>query len=168
MPTVVLCGMPSEKRILSRALPGVLVLSGTDKLQLPQLVPPDCTRIVSMGLCGGLSPELAVPDVAASVRIIVTTTTKKVSCVGYVRDPAAGPRQGYVSVARLRTERETASEALTAELARVQSILERAKELAAGLELDADFHELLAGAMELSSRMRRGLAVPDEGPSPIH
>jgi hypothetical protein len=99
--------------------------------------------------------------IIASVRIVVTTTTRKVSCVGYVRDPDAVPRQGYVSVTRLRTERESAREALGAEIARVQSILERARELAIGLELDEDFQLSLAGALDFSSRMRRGLASPD-------
>ena len=110
----------------------------------------------------------AARRIIASVRVIVTTTTKKVSCVGYVRDPVAAPRQGYVSVARLRTEREAAREALVAEIARVQSTLERAKELAAGLEVDADFQESLAGAMDFSARMRRGLARPDDGLGTTH
>jgi hypothetical protein len=58
MSTVILCGMPEEKEVLTKALPGLLVLSGTDKLNLPKLVPPDCKRIVSMGLCGGLAPSM--------------------------------------------------------------------------------------------------------------
>lgn len=53
--TVLLCGMPEEKEVLASALPGRLILSGTDKLNLPTLVPRECTRIVSIGLCGGLA-----------------------------------------------------------------------------------------------------------------
>jgi len=60
MSTVILCGMPEEKEVLQEALPGLLVLSGTDKLNLPLLVPSDCKLIVSMGLCGGLMPRLPV------------------------------------------------------------------------------------------------------------
>lgn len=55
MNTVIVCGMPEEKEVLTRALPGTPILSGTDKLDLPKLVPSDCSRIVSMGLCGGLA-----------------------------------------------------------------------------------------------------------------
>jgi Phosphorylase superfamily len=61
MTSIIVCGMPDEKRILTNALkPGTLILSGTDKRNLPQLVPSNCTRLISMGVCGGLSPELAV------------------------------------------------------------------------------------------------------------
>lgn len=70
MPAVVLCGMPDEKRILSAALsPKTLVLSGTDKLDLGNLVPADCTRLVCMGVCGGLSPDMKVPDIALATRV---------------------------------------------------------------------------------------------------
>ena len=70
MSTVIVCGMPSEKSILMAALPGLLVLSGTDKLNLPSLVPPTCARLISMGLCGGLSPDLVVPDCVAATSVI--------------------------------------------------------------------------------------------------
>lgn len=70
MTTVILCGMPSEKIVLAKAFPSVLVLTGTDKLNLPALVPNTCTRIVSMGLAGGLSPDLSVPDVAIASTVV--------------------------------------------------------------------------------------------------
>lgn len=60
---VILCGMPSEKAILTAAYPNNLVLSGTDKLNLASLVPKTCPRIVSMGLAGGLAPPLKVADI---------------------------------------------------------------------------------------------------------
>lgn len=60
--TVIVCGMPQEKAVLTAALPGLLILSGTDKLHLPELVPTDCTRIVSMGLCGGLARLAPQPN----------------------------------------------------------------------------------------------------------
>jgi hypothetical protein len=69
MTTVIVCGMPDEKRILSAALPGILVLSGIDKLNLPRLVPKDCTRLIGAGVCGGLSPDLVVPQVALATTI---------------------------------------------------------------------------------------------------
>ena len=68
---VVHCGMPDEKTRLTAALPpGTLILSGEDKLNLSNLVPRDCTRIISMGLCGGLSPDLKVPDVAIATSVV--------------------------------------------------------------------------------------------------
>ncbi len=70
MSTVVVCGMPSEKSRLTAALPGILVLSGTDKLNLQTLVPASCTRLISMGLCGGLSPDLAVPDCVCATSVV--------------------------------------------------------------------------------------------------
>lgn len=61
---VVLCGMPSEKAVLSAAWPNNLILSGTDKLNLINLVPSSCVRMISCGLCGGLAgPPPAVADV---------------------------------------------------------------------------------------------------------
>lgn len=67
MTTVIVCGMPDEFRVLTSNLrPGTLVLSGTDKLNLPKLVPDTCTRILCTGVCGGLSPDLVVPDVAVA------------------------------------------------------------------------------------------------------
>jgi len=69
--TVVLCGMPDERRVLTNALhPGTPILSGTDKLNLPKLIQSTCTRIISMGLCGGLSPDLVVPDVAVASTVV--------------------------------------------------------------------------------------------------
>jgi hypothetical protein len=70
MSTVILCGMPDEKRVLQSALPGLLVLSGTDKLNLPRLVPPDCSRIVVAGLFGGLAPGIKVGDVCIASTIV--------------------------------------------------------------------------------------------------
>jgi hypothetical protein len=70
MSTVILCGMPEEREVLTAALPLLKVMCGTDKLNLPALVPPDCHRIVSMGLCGGLMPGLAVGDVALATEVV--------------------------------------------------------------------------------------------------
>ena len=73
MSAVVHCGMPDERRILTKAMPGILVLSGADKLRLPALVPATCTRLIGMGVCGGLSPNLHVPDVAMATTISAKT-----------------------------------------------------------------------------------------------
>lgn len=76
MSAVVVCGMPSEKRALTAALPGVLVLSGTAKLDLPALVPASCTWLISMGLCGGLSPDIAVPDCVCAASVVGKTAER--------------------------------------------------------------------------------------------
>jgi adenosylhomocysteine nucleosidase len=70
MSAVILCGMPDERRVLQNALPGVVVLGGTDKLNLPHLVPVDCAMIVSAGLCGGLAPGLGI-----GAMVVATTVT---------------------------------------------------------------------------------------------
>src|SRR5262245_5543540 len=74
-----------------------------------------------------------------SVRVVISTETMKVQSVYYVRDPsAARGEQGYVSVARLRTEREMARDALVSEFARVADMLRRARELAAALDASSE------------------------------
>lgn len=60
MSTVFLCGMPEEKNVILKVLPGARVLMGQDKLNLPTLVPADCNRIISCGLFGGLAPGIPV------------------------------------------------------------------------------------------------------------
>jgi hypothetical protein len=71
-----------------------------------------------------------------SVRVQITTETRVVSTVHYVRDPSVSSgEQGYVSVTRLRSEPETARAMLRMELQRVQSCLSRAEELADALGL---------------------------------
>lgn len=98
-------------------------------------------------------------EIIASVRMIVTHSNKNVSCVGYVRDPEApSDKQGYVSVNRLMTERESAVEAILAEVSRVQSILERAQELAFGLDVEDEFAAAMEATKTLKSRLRRGQA----------
>jgi hypothetical protein len=63
MRLVIVCGMPEEAAILEAALPGILVLSGTAKNYLDALVPADATHIASVGLAGGLSPQIKIADV---------------------------------------------------------------------------------------------------------
>lgn len=67
---VLLCGMPEEKEVLAGCFPNALVLSGTDKLNLPALVPPDCTRIVVSGLFGGLAPGIPVGGICLAATIV--------------------------------------------------------------------------------------------------
>lgn len=99
-------------------------------------------------------------EIIASVRVSTTRADQTISTIGYIRDPEAKPNmQGYVSMPRLRTEQENAEEALLVEVARVQSCLERAREIAAFLELEPEFEAALLSALELTARMRRGPAL---------
>jgi hypothetical protein len=67
-----LCGMPGERDALSRAFSGydnVQIFSGTDRLNLPKLVPSTVKRLVDMGLCGGLGPPWKVADVVCAMTL---------------------------------------------------------------------------------------------------
>lgn len=66
----VVCGMPQEAAIAKAAFPAsVPILSGTAKLNLSSLVPADCDRILSFGLCGGLAPPLGIGAVVAATTL---------------------------------------------------------------------------------------------------
>lgn len=61
----ILCGMDSERDCLTRVFadsPQVKVYSGDDRLNLPKLVPSTVTLMMDMGLCGGIGPNVHVPD----------------------------------------------------------------------------------------------------------
>jgi len=97
MTSVVVCGMPDEARILSAALPDIQVLSGTDKLNLPALVQPSCTRLIGMGVCGGLSPDLVVPQVALATTVSAKTGPAAICDFDWnARAAEAGQRAGIV------------------------------------------------------------------------
>jgi hypothetical protein len=74
----ILCGMTSERECLHAAFaryPNVAIYSGEDRLFLPRLVPTTVTRIIDMGLGGGLGPPdphgyvLQVPDVVSATTL---------------------------------------------------------------------------------------------------
>lgn len=69
MSIVILCGMPSELKVLKRVFPGFTILSGADKLSLHILIPGDCTRIVVSGLFGGLAPGIPVGSICMAETI---------------------------------------------------------------------------------------------------
>lgn len=90
----------------------------------------------------------------SSVRVVMTVETKQMAIVGYVRDPEAAPLQGYRAVAKIRSERDVAVEALLVEIERVQSILERAQGVAIGLGLEDEFHASLDATLHLRGKLR--------------
>lgn len=98
-----------------------------------------------------------------SVRTVQTIDHKTVSAVGYIRDPRLpADKPGYVSTVSLRTERDAAMEAITRELSNVQSAIERAREVAAVLDLSEELDAMLVSVTELRSRVRRGPGVMQE------
>lgn len=98
----------------------------------------------------------------AEVRVVITTSTKKLSVVGYIRDPRSAPGPGYVATAELRTESEAAQEALLNETTQLQARLERVREIATALELEAQLEAILTAVLDLRSRLRRGKAQQQE------
>jgi hypothetical protein len=92
-------------------------------------------------------------ELITSVRVVVQTEHTKVNAVYYVRDPTAeNQEQGYVSIKRLRGEREMARDALIAEFSRVADMLRRAREMAVVLDSQNDVEKLLQGVVGLRQR----------------
>ena len=90
-----------------------------------------------------------------SVRIVFKTETVKIKSIAYVRDPRVEPNtQGYVSVAKLKTDKDHAREALQYEIERALAHMQRAKEVAMALELEDEFQGILDSLVTL-----RGVVV---------
>lgn len=72
----ILCGMDNERDCLKRVFadnPSVQIFSGNDRLNLPSLVPASVKIMFDMGLCGGIGPNVHVPDA------VIATTLRHVS-----------------------------------------------------------------------------------------
>jgi hypothetical protein len=93
-------------------------------------------------------------ELIRSVKVEITTNTKTVSTVRYVRDPSAGEEQGYVEVAKLRDDRSLAAEALAAEVRQANALVARARSLAAALGLDAEIEMVSESVETLQARLR--------------
>lgn len=98
----------------------------------------------------------------AQVRVVITTSTRKLVAPAYVRDIEAAPLQGYVATAVLKNEREAAEELLLYETARLQAQLERVREIAAALSLESELEAAIGAVFELRSRLRRGGHAKEE------
>lgn len=91
----------------------------------------------------------------SSVRVVFRTETTTVRSVAYVRDPSLpSGEQGYVAVARLRTDADAAREALIAEFSRVADLLRRARELAVALHASDEVEALLRSVVGLRQRFQ--------------
>lgn len=78
-------------------------------------------------------------ELIARVRYSFVYEERTYSAPAYVRDPNKESReQGYVSVARIRTDDDLRREALCDEFARCAAHLARAYELAKALDIDAE------------------------------
>lgn len=89
-----------------------------------------------------------------SVRIDITTETKVVRSVFYVRDPRqAHDQTGYISITKVRTESDLAREVLIAEFSRVNGALARARTIAEVLNLGGDIDHLRDKVQGLTERV---------------
>jgi hypothetical protein len=89
-----------------------------------------------------------------SVRINVRTEKTVVSTVAYIRDPAAGPReQGYLSVAKVRTDKDVARDALVDEFSRAAAILRRAREIAVAFDMAGEVDTVVTEVETLRTRV---------------
>ncbi len=91
----------------------------------------------------------------SQVRVVITRSNQRIVSPYYMRDPRVGPSQGYVTTAILRTDRDAAADALTSEVTRLQAQLERCREYATALDLEAELDASLASVLNLRSRIRR-------------
>jgi hypothetical protein len=81
-----------------------------------------------------------------SIRVVVSVHNVQFQCQGYVHDPDTNG-QGYTTIARLRTDRDRAEQALAVEINRVTSSAARAREIALGLELSEQIEQQLRQAI---------------------
>ena len=93
-------------------------------------------------------------QIITSVRVVITTENKKISTVYYVRDPEAGSNeQGYVSIDKLKTDKDLARESIVLEFSRATAYLQRAKNHAQALGLEDDIESLILDVEELKGRL---------------
>lgn len=79
-----------------------------------------------------------------SVRVVIREERSVIRAIAFVRDPSVqSNKQGYVSVAKLRTDEDLSREALIYEFTRAAAALRRARELAAALSLREDMEVML-------------------------
>lgn len=92
------------------------------------------------------------------IKIQIVMEEKTVSSVSYVRDPALpANEQGYRSVAQIRHEPDSAKKVLREEIERIRAHIQRGANLAAALDLEDEFEDLIRDADALSERLRHRL-----------
>lgn len=73
-----------------------------------------------------------------SVQVVVTTETRQIKSVFYVPNPekSKATEQGYVTTAKVRSERDLAIATITREFSQVEALLVRVRDLATSVGLD--------------------------------
>ena len=89
------------------------------------------------------------------VRIEVRTTRFAYTVPAFVRDPAAAPGQGYVSMGRLQTDEEKARDVIVREMQKASTALARARGIAAVLGLDKQIEEIEGQIIHLTQDASR-------------
>lgn len=98
-------------------------------------------------------------EIIRSVRVEITTESRTISTVYYVRDPEkASDEQGYVSLPKLRRRPDIAREALVAEFARASAAMKRARDLADALEMAGEIEEITTRIEALHDEARSDAA----------
>lgn len=92
-------------------------------------------------------------ELIRSVRVEITTESRTVSTVRYVRDPSAGEAQGYVEVAKLRDDKSLAVEALQGEIRQANAMVARARSIAEALGLSAEIEMVSESVDALQFRL---------------
>lgn len=83
-------------------------------------------------------------EILRMVKVVVHLEETSVRIPAYVRDNNSSPKeQGYVSLDTLVLDTTAARRTLIIELGRVVSMLERARKIAIGLDLDQEVNQLL-------------------------
>lgn len=92
-----------------------------------------------------------------SVRIEVRHSNRTISAPLFVRDPARAPTvQGYVSIPRLLSDEERARAVVIAEFQRAAACLQRAKAVAAALNLTDTITEIETTLTHVQDLVRSG------------
>ena len=83
-------------------------------------------------------------QIITSVKINIVTESRTISAVSYVRDPRlSNDQQGYVSVAKLKTDKDLAKDSIRYEFQRAYAHLHRAKTHAEILGMEDEVSALL-------------------------
>lgn len=102
-------------------------------------------------IAGRLYREGQARQMVRNVRVLVTVNEIQISVPAYVRNADKSRKeQGYSSVYRVRTDREKAVRTVDAEITRVRGLVARARQVAIGLGLHAEFEAKLTEAISRS------------------
>jgi hypothetical protein len=89
-------------------------------------------------------------QIITSVRINIVTESRTISAVSYVRDPRLpSDQQGYISVAKLKTDKDLAKDSIKYEFQRAYAHLHRAKTHAEILGMEDQVSALLTTLEEV-------------------